>query len=581
MVVTMVLFLAVILAAGFQLLGRFSMTAAEDLAVTVLGETDMKVNQFFASVEDISESLIRYSPVYSVQPEEMREIFLANVLARKEYIRAIYLGTAEGRMYEWGHGEGFIDYTPSFPEGYNPVERPWYRTGREAGRHTFTSPYVYASIDKLGITSVNPVYHPDGRFVGILGIDIMLENLSRILGDLDIPKGGKAALISENGEVIASQFGEPGEWARSEVHRIFLDNLNAMKRGESGRFIGNTGKGELFFSFKQNRLTRWILLVVFPHDAIRQGIGRTLTIIALVYLFMTILVTIILFSLSRGLIIKPLEDLFAVMKRIEGGEQQVRADINTENELAILGAQFNRLVGIVEDYSQSLEEKVEARTAEILQLQQENTRLRIIEEKQRIFADIHDSIGAKLTNINICNNVALAIPEGQGGERQAMLERIASNCANAIDELREIVLGVAPADENGVEHYLALELPRRLALKDIAFKGPSAAEREAFLAPFPEPESRELLRILQELTSNVLKHSGAKNVFLSLERSERGGRLLYEDDGSGFDPERRVSGGYGLQSLFQRAQGLGGELTIEERPGGGCRITLFLGGRDG
>ncbi len=125
-------------------------------------------------------------------------------------------------MYEWGYGEGFTDYTPSFPEGYNPVLRPWYRKGYEAGCHAVTDPYIYASINKLGITSVNPVHDKDKRFVGILGIDVMLETMRDFLDDFDIDKDGRIILISDTGQVIASQLDQFDNDISSQLEEILL-----------------------------------------------------------------------------------------------------------------------------------------------------------------------------------------------------------------------------------------------------------------------------------------------------------------------------------------------------------------------
>jgi signal transduction histidine kinase len=85
-----------------------------------------------------------------------------------------------------------------------------------------------------------------------------------------------------------------------------------------------------------------------------------------------------------------------------------------------------------------------------------------------------------------------------------------------------------------------------------------------------------VFRIAQEALSNALRHSGAAHIAVRL--SEPNGRLLLtvEDDGVGFEPESAAlrSRRLGLTSMEERADALGGRLSVESRPGAGARIGL-------
>jgi signal transduction histidine kinase len=89
----------------------------------------------------------------------------------------------------------------------------------------------------------------------------------------------------------------------------------------------------------------------------------------------------------------------------------------------------------------------------------------------------------------------------------------------------------------------------------------------------------EFEKILQELTSNVLKHSDAKNVrvFLSLDEDKL--RLEYSDDGVGgavVDPERK---GYGLAGIAERVKMLGGDFKLDSPQGEGTKVVILLPNR--
>ncbi len=132
-VVTTIIFLGTMLFTGFNLMKSYSLTNAEELAVTVLNDTDNNINQFFSEIENLARSLASYKVVYKIDENHLKDLFLANVMARKKYMRAIYLGTKEGRMFEYGYGEGFLDNTAVLPEDYDPRIRSWYQEAVAAG----------------------------------------------------------------------------------------------------------------------------------------------------------------------------------------------------------------------------------------------------------------------------------------------------------------------------------------------------------------------------------------------------------------------------------------------------------------
>jgi signal transduction histidine kinase len=90
------------------------------------------------------------------------------------------------------------------------------------------------------------------------------------------------------------------------------------------------------------------------------------------------------------------------------------------------------------------------------------------------------------------------------------------------------------------------------------------------------PREREaVVRIASEAVTNAARHSGAEVLRLQLERFEAGLRLQVVDDGRGFDaaqPRR----GFGLVTMRDRAEALGGKLRVDSRRGAGTRVELEL-----
>jgi two-component system sensor histidine kinase UhpB len=84
-----------------------------------------------------------------------------------------------------------------------------------------------------------------------------------------------------------------------------------------------------------------------------------------------------------------------------------------------------------------------------------------------------------------------------------------------------------------------------------------------------------LYRIAQEAVTNAVKHSGAKAIMISLDRSSTHICVSVQDDGKGFDPGKRRKG-LGIHMMRYRANALAGELTIEPRKNGGMDVTCKI-----
>jgi signal transduction histidine kinase len=90
-----------------------------------------------------------------------------------------------------------------------------------------------------------------------------------------------------------------------------------------------------------------------------------------------------------------------------------------------------------------------------------------------------------------------------------------------------------------------------------------------------------LYRVVQEAMTNVVRHARATRVDVLAE--QRGDRVMVmiEDDGVGFEPERVQRGDhFGLLGLAERAEALGGTLTVESKPGGGTTVVVEVPSAD-
>lgn len=180
-----------------------------------------------------------------------------------------------------------------------------------------------------------------------------------------------------------------------------------------------------------------------------------------------------------------------------------------------------------------------------------------------IAADLHDQVGAGLTDIAILSEVA-ARKAGDLPE----LARVAATARELVDGMGDIVWLVNPRRDSLYELFL------RLKDSYAELFAHAGAELEVGdLSPFekvrlPMPWRQDLHLLFKEALHNALRHSGCRRAELSVTLHGRRLEVVLRDDGRGFDPVRQNGNGEGLATMRRRAGRLAGRLDVESSPGG-------------
>jgi signal transduction histidine kinase len=188
-----------------------------------------------------------------------------------------------------------------------------------------------------------------------------------------------------------------------------------------------------------------------------------------------------------------------------------------------------------------------------------------LEERRRLARDVHDGLAQEISFI--ARNVRLL--SEQGAEPQ-LVERILRGVARAQEESRRVVGALAARPDEPLDKALAQ------AVQEAARRYGASVDMELASGIALSSREREaVIRIASEAVANAARHSGAEVLRIYLERAEAGMRLGIEDDGSGFD-EEQPRRGFGLVTMRDRADALGGKLHIDSRRGAGTRVELEL-----
>jgi signal transduction histidine kinase len=200
--------------------------------------------------------------------------------------------------------------------------------------------------------------------------------------------------------------------------------------------------------------------------------------------------------------------------------------------------------------------------------------LSIVEERNRLARELHDSITQNLFSLSLTADAAATMVRTNPERAAAELERVRELARTTMAELRSLVFELRPAglDTDG----LASALRGHLEVVGRAHGIAADLDVEGDDAEIVPAQRLELFRIAQEALTNVVRHAGAEHVVVRLTVRESGVVLAVRDNGSGFDPSARAirARRLGLTSMRERAESLGGRLTIESDPGTGTTVSV-------
>ena len=245
-----------------------------------------------------------------------------------------------------------------------------------------------------------------------------------------------------------------------------------------------------------------------------------------------------------------------------------------------------RLEGFVEDVSDRRRTETELSLAN-LRLTEEHEKRKVLSgqliemletERKRIAGDLHDHVGQLATTLKMDIEMITAKISPYDIAIRSRLDAAKGKAIAVIREVKAICMAIRPSilDDLGLVSSLKGLLD---GLREIA-----GIEVHFFVRDIPQRFSPEkeiaVYRIVQEALSNVLKHSGATDVFINLLRRDNAILLSIEDNGQGFDPNAPAtpanSTSLGLNIIRERVLQTGGQIFVDSAPGEGALLQIEI-----
>ena len=196
-------------------------------------------------------------------------------------------------------------------------------------------------------------------------------------------------------------------------------------------------------------------------------------------------------------------------------------------------------------------------------------------ERARIARDIHDDLGAQLTQLLLLGEVAQR-EQPEGSAVRGQFTQICDHAREVAHALDEVVWAVNSRRDTVRDFTSYVCKYAQLFLGTTNIRCRLDVEPEIPPDAFDLPVRRNLFLAVKEALNNAAKHSGAGELFLRIYRKNQKLVVAVEDNGKGFDPALAGAERNGMTNMFQRMSEVGGACNVVSQPGGGCRVVFTV-----
>ena len=290
--------------------------------------------------------------------------FYPVIASHEDLISSIYMGTEKGQSFAY---DIYSDKKPDEP--FDLYAAGWYQQAKEAGKAAFTDVYQDIFGRGLTITCCAPFYDENGAFAGVVGMDILIEDLYNEIMSLEMDESAFATVVDNDGNVISkdssdAQFAEDEEFDPASSQKQLADDpqldpetTKKILNRETGVSLSNS---DIYFAYVPIDTTDWEYCIRIPRDEVLEPvktINREILAAVVVFLLVSVFMLYYISFSARGVsgrITGPLIALGKDAALISGGNLDHRAQVTGNDEIADLAEGFNDMAASLKEYIEDL-----------------------------------------------------------------------------------------------------------------------------------------------------------------------------------------------------------------------------------
>jgi methyl-accepting chemotaxis protein len=312
-------------------------SANADKAVT---QACSNVSLFLSKPENIVRSVNHYIQTQTVTRDGCEKMFAHILKNETTFSELYYSGTQPykdgGFFYSSDHWEPAADY--------DQTTRAWFKAGQKKSDISISDPYMDMVTKSLVATIAHGVT-VDGSFKGVIGLDIQLSRLTKMISEVALSPSGKSYLLDKNGKYITNK-NQSKILSKNFFEEYGLTKYQTEITSKSVFTKINAGKGLYFAARSISDDSGWVLVTVGPEKELYTSITRNVLIILFFSLFSVALSFVIAVLVARQ-IVSPVLSVDKSVNNIAEGNADLtnRIEITAEDEIGSLVSGFNKFVG--------------------------------------------------------------------------------------------------------------------------------------------------------------------------------------------------------------------------------------------
>ena len=376
----------------------------------------------------------------------------------------MYVGTPQKDM---------IDPSWEPDPGYDPTTRDWYKEGVNNTEFRFGEPYVDADTGLMVVTASRALKTKSGALRGVAAGDVRMNSTSEIVSEVRIGQTGGAFLVdSASGIVIGS--------ADSAATGVTMNDLGAATvYGQAAQWVtaradglhtGTVDGEKVYFYVMSVPETSWETVCYLSEAEIMseaRTLTRTLTVIAILSV---VVLSVLIFLVVRGMIIRPVKKLDAAAQRIADGDLNTKVDYHANDELGALSENFDRTANRLHSYSDYIDEI----SSVLDEIARGNLRFRLEHDYQGEFSkikvaleNISDSLNETISKID-SSSQQVSAGAGHLSTGSQSLSQGAAEQAAAVEELSATITELAEQVQKNAEDAKSVNEKVNAAAEQVA-----------------------------------------------------------------------------------------------------------------